>query len=83
MKPVGLIDYQIKNSSKKDDLVLDLFGWSWTTLIACEQNGRRCYMMELDPKYVEVVIRRYHNLRPDWEIKCLNRDVDISQILDS
>ena len=83
MKPVGLIDYQIKNSSKKDDLVLDLFGWSWTTLIACEQNGRKCYMMELDPKYVEVVIRRYHNLSPDWEIKCLNRDVDISQILDS
>jgi len=40
-------------------------------------------MMELDPKYVEVIIRRYHNLTPDGEIKCLNRNINISQVLDS
>ena len=59
MKPVDLIGYQIKNSSKENDIVLDLFGGSGSTLIACEQLNRNCYMMELDPKYIDVIIDRW------------------------
>ena len=61
MKPVGLFDYQIKNSSKKEDIVLDLFGGSGTTIMACEQNDRIGYMMEFDPHYVDVIIQRWEN----------------------
>jgi site-specific DNA-methyltransferase (adenine-specific) len=59
MKPVGLFDYQIKNNTKGGDIVLDLFGGSGTAIMACEQNGRKCYMMELDPHYVDVIIARW------------------------
>ena len=59
MKPIPLFDYQIKNSSKKDDIVLDLFGGSGTSIIACEQNGRNCYTMEFDPRYIDVIIARW------------------------
>ena len=59
MKPVPLFDYQIQNNTKKEDVVLDLFGGSGTTLMACEQNGRIAYLMELDPKYVDVIIDRW------------------------
>lgn len=59
MKPIKLFDYQIKNSSKSGDVVLDLFGGSGTTIMACEQNGRIGYLMELDPKYVDVIIERW------------------------
>ena len=59
MKPVGLFGYLIKNSTKEGDLVLDTFGGSGTTLIACEQLGRKCLMMELDPKYCDVIRKRY------------------------
>ena len=62
MKPVALFDYLIKNSSKKEDIVLDNFGGSGTTIIACEQNGRCGYSSELDPKYCDVIIQRYINL---------------------
>ena len=67
MKPIKLFDYQIKNSSKqnskdKETIVLDLFGGSGTTLICCEQNNRTCYMMEYDPKYVDVIITRWETL---------------------
>lgn len=62
MKPVKLFDYQIKNNTKGGDCVLDLFGGSGTTLIACEQNGRNAYIMELDPKYCDVIIHRWENL---------------------
>lgn len=65
MKPVPLFDYQIKNSSKKGDAVLDLFGGSGTTIVCCEQNGRDAYLMELDPKYVDVIIDRYEKLTGD------------------
>ena len=61
MKPVGLVARAVQNSSKKDNLVLDLFGGSGTTLIACEQTDRSCCMMELDPKYVDVIIERWEN----------------------
>ena len=61
MKPVPLFDYLIQNSSKKGDIVLDTFGGSGTTLIACEQNGRTAFMMELDPIYVDVIIKRWED----------------------
>lgn len=62
MKPVELFAYQINNSSKEHDVVLDIFGGSGTTLIACEQLNRYCYTMELDPKYCDVIIKRWENL---------------------
>lgn len=62
MKPVKLIAYMIRNSSRVGEIVLDVFGGSGTTLIACEQTGRRCRMMELDPKYCDVIIKRYEAL---------------------
>lgn len=61
MKPISLMMRQIKNSTKKYDKVLDLFGGSGSTLIACEQLGRSCYMMEYDPKYVDVIIKRWED----------------------
>lgn len=62
MKPVALVAHAIDNSSDKGDLVLDLFGGSGTTLIASEQTGRDCCMMELDPKYVDVIVNRWEQL---------------------
>lgn len=62
MKPVPLVARAITNSSKKGDFVLDLFGGSGTTLVACEETGRKCRMMELDPKYVDVIINRWEQL---------------------
>lgn len=62
MKPIDLLVYLIKNSSKENDLILDLFGGSGSTLIAAEQVQRTCYTMELDPKYCDVIIRRWENL---------------------
>lgn len=59
MKPVGLFDYQIKNNTAPGDVVLDLFNGSGTTIMACEQNGRRAFAMELDPKYVDAAIERW------------------------
>lgn len=59
MKPVGLVAYPIKNSSMSNCLVLDPFGGSGSTLIACEQTNRVCLTMELDPKYCDVIVKRY------------------------
>lgn len=59
MKPVELFQYQIENSCKKGDVVLDLFGGSGTTVIACEKSHRRARLMELDPKYCDVIIKRW------------------------
>lgn len=59
MKPIKLIAQLIANSSRENEKVLDLFGGSGTTLIACEQLNRKCYMMEYDPKYVDVIIDRW------------------------
>lgn len=58
-KPVELIQYALVNSSKADDIVMDLFAGSGSTLIAAEKTGRICYGMELDPKYVDVIVQRY------------------------
>lgn len=62
MKPVKLIGYLIKNSSMEGDTVLDVFGGSGSTMIACEQLKRNCRTMELDPKYCEVIIQRWEKL---------------------
>ena len=61
MKPIKLLAKLIQNSSNKGDIVLDLFGGSGSTLIACEQLDRICYTSELDPKYVDVIIERYES----------------------
>ena len=62
MKPIALISYPIKNSSMSNCIVLDPFGGSGSTLIACEQLDRICHMMELDPKYCDVIIKRWETL---------------------
>lgn len=59
MKPVALFAYCMKNSTKPGDAVLDSFGGSGTTLMAAEQLGRRAFIMELDPKYCDVIIKRW------------------------
>ena len=61
MKPVSLVLSQLCNSSKRGDLVLDLFGGSGTTLIACHKSGRNARLMEFDPKYCDVIIKRWQD----------------------
>lgn len=58
-KPVALIERALLNSSKREEIVLDLFGGSGSTLIACEKHGRDARLMELDPRYVDVIIKRW------------------------
>ena len=62
MKPIDLIAKLIKNSSKENDIILDLFGGSGSTIIAAEQLNRCCYTMELDPKYCDVIVKRWETL---------------------
>ena len=69
MKPVGLFGYQVQNSSKEDDIILDTFGGSGTTIVACEQLGRKCRMMELDPHYCDVIIARWEKLTGQKAVK--------------
>jgi DNA modification methylase len=59
MKPIGIPARAIQNSTKPGDIILDLFGGSGSTLLAAEQTDRSCYMMELDPVYCDVIIKRY------------------------
>lgn len=61
-KPVIVPEEAIKNSSRNGESVLDLFGGSGSTLIACEQTKRHCYMMELEPKYIDVILNRWSKL---------------------
>lgn len=75
MKPVPLFDYQIRNSTRNGDAVLDLFGGSGTTLICCEQNGRDAFVMELDPKYVDVIVKRWETLTGQKAV-LLNRSTE-------
>lgn len=69
MKPVELIANALKNSTQKEDVVLDLFGGSGSTLIACEQLGRKCRMMEFDRHYVDVIIDRWQTLTGKKAVK--------------
>lgn len=59
MKPIGLMALSIRNSSRQGEIVLDLFGGSGSTMMACEQINRVCYTMELDPRYCDAIISRY------------------------
>ncbi|MBR4442471.1 MAG: site-specific DNA-methyltransferase [Clostridia bacterium] len=69
MKPVALVANAIMDGSAPGMIVLDAFGGSGTTMIACEQNGRRCYMMELDPHYVDVIIARWEKLTGEKAVR--------------
>ena len=68
MKPIDLIAKLIKNSSKENDIILDLFGGSGSTIIATEQLNRKCYTMELDPKYCDVIVKRWETMTNREEI---------------
>jgi site-specific DNA-methyltransferase (adenine-specific) len=69
MKPILLLAPLISNSSKKTEVVLDIFLGSGSTMVAAHQLNRKCYGMELDPKYCQVIIDRMRNLDPDIQIK--------------
>ena len=66
MKPVALIEAQLRNSTRRSEIVVDLFAGSGSTLIACEELGRRCFAVELDPRYCDVI-------RDRWEAYSLAR----------
>ncbi len=72
MKPVELVERAIRNSSRPGDIVLDPFGGSGTTLIAAEKTGRIGWLIELDPKYVDVIVRRWQ----DWSGQEAYRETD-------
>jgi DNA modification methylase len=71
MKPLPLITMALVNSSASGDVVLDTFGGSGSTLIACEQTKRKCRMMELDPRYVDVIVKRWETLTGLKAVKVL------------
>ena len=72
MKPVALIERALRNSSKSRDVVLDPFAGSGSTLIAAEKTGRVARLVELDPGYCDVVVRRWQ----DWTGKAATLDAD-------
>lgn len=69
MKPVELVERALRNSSKSRDIVLDLFGGSGSTLIACEKTGRAARLIELDPNYVDVIVRRWQDYSGEKAIR--------------
>lgn len=76
MKPVPLVQKFVENSSRASEIVLDLFGGAGSTLIACENSARKCYMLELDPKFVDVILRRWQGLTGQKAI-CKTRKINI------
>ena len=77
MKPVELVERAIQNSSKSRDIVLDLFGGSGTTLIACEKTNRQARLIELDPKFVDVIVKRWEEYTGEKAVLS-NRELDAS-----
>lgn len=75
MKPVELIAYQVTNNTKGEDIVLDTFLGSGTTLIACHKLERYCYGMELDPKYVDVIVSRYVEYTGNNKVKVNGQEI--------
>lgn len=76
-KPVEINQRVLENFTGESSNVLDLFGWSGSNLIACEKTNRTCYMMELDPKYVQTIIKRFKAYTGGGaKIECINREVD-------
>jgi len=70
MKPIDLCVKGVENSSPREGIVLDLFGGSGSTLIACERRNRKCYMMEIDPVYCQVIIDRWEKYANQKAVKC-------------
>jgi site-specific DNA-methyltransferase (adenine-specific) len=68
-KPVGMLSMILQDFSEKNDIVLDCFGGSGSTLIACEQLERRCYMIELDPHYCDVIVARWEKFTGKQAVK--------------
>lgn len=79
MKPITLLEKILNNSTRTANKVLDLFWGSGSTLIACEKKDRICYMMELDEKYCQTIIKRFYKVT-NWTkpISCINRDIDFN-----
>lgn len=77
MKPIRLLSRLIANSTKINEKVIDIFGGSGSTLIACEQLNRQCYMIELDEHYVQVIVKRFIDLvGTDKDVYCIrNREI--------
>lgn len=71
MKPIGLIGYLLKNSSVENNLVVDLFGGSGSTLIASEQMNRICFSMDMDPKYCDAIVKRYIDLTGNTNVQVI------------
>lgn len=81
-KPVEINERVLWNFTSVFENVLDLFLWSGSNLLACEKMRRVCYGMELDPKYIQVILKRYHDYtKGQKEIKCITRELDLSPIL--
>jgi len=80
MKPVGLVAKAVNNSSKGEDLILDLFIGSGTTMVASHQLNRKCYGMELDPKYCQVIVDRMLKLDPTLEIKKNGQPYEVPEL---
>ena len=79
MKPIELINRAIKNSSKSEDIIMDVFLGSGSTLIACEKTNRNCYGLELDPKYCDVIIKRWEDFTGQTA-KLLERGTDTNSL---
>lgn len=77
-KPVALPEMAFENCLNKNDKVLDLFGGSGSTLIACEKTNRKCFMMELDPKYIDVIVSRYVKYTGNKNIKLNGEEIEWS-----
>ena len=75
MKPVELFSYLITNNTKGEDIVFDNFLGSGTTIIAAQKTGRICYGIELDPKYVDVIVQRYVDYTGNENIKLNGKDI--------
>ena len=75
MKPIGLFGYQIENSSKVNEIVIDAFGGSGTTMVACEQLKRKARIIEYDPKYCDVIVKRMIKLDDTLTVKRNGVDV--------
>jgi site-specific DNA-methyltransferase (adenine-specific) len=78
MKPIGLFAYQIENSSKHGDIVIDAFGGSGTTMVACEQLKRKARIIEYDPRYCQVILERMIKLEPTLKVKKNGKDYTLS-----
>jgi DNA modification methylase len=76
MKPVELIEKAVNDVTNFDNIILDLFLGSGSTMVAAHQLNRKCYGMELDPKYCQVIVDRMHKLDPSLEIKINGKPYD-------